>query len=170
MKRRSKLSSEPVKARRTKVSKSKLVLKPNKTSGPAAPAAKEAGEISRLNRELKEALERQTATSEVLKVISNSLGDLEPVFAAMLESATRLCDASFGSMQLRDGEGFRRVAMHNAPAEFLDFHRKAPVINIAQAKALADIIKTKQVVQVSDLQVDNPEAPIAKYARFRRLR
>jgi class 3 adenylate cyclase len=126
-------------------------------------------ELRERTTDLTEALDQQTATSEVLKVISSSLGDLGPVFAAMLESATRLCEASFGSMQLRERDGFRRVAMHNASAELLDFHRGAPVISIANAKSLADIVKTKAVIQVPDLQIDDPEAPLAKYAGARTL-
>ena len=126
-------------------------------------------DLGQRTADLTEALEQQTATSEVLKVISGSLGDLGPVFAAMLESATRLCEASFGSMQLREGDGFRRVAMHNAPVELLDFHRGAPVISIANAKSLADIVKTKAVIQVPDLQIDDPETPLAKYAGARTL-
>src|SRR6516165_10577880 len=66
-------------------------------------------------RELSESLQQQTATSEVLAVISSSPGDLQPVFQIMLENATRICEASFGSMALRDGASFRRAAMHNAP-------------------------------------------------------
>ncbi|MFZ0262229.1 MAG: hypothetical protein WAL36_19955, partial [Pseudolabrys sp.] len=61
-------------------------------------------------RELSESLEQQTATSEVLKVISSSPGELEPVFNAMLENATRICDASYGVMFLCEGKGFRTAA------------------------------------------------------------
>src|SRR5262249_2767997 len=69
-------------------------------------------------QELSEALERQTATSEVLQVISSSPGTLEPVFETILANATRICEAAFGSMLLVEGDEFRRVALHNAPREF----------------------------------------------------
>src|SRR5262249_45770513 len=63
-------------------------------------------------RELSESLEQQTATSEVLKVIASSSGELQPVFEAMLANATRLCEASYGAMWLRDGDAFRNAALH----------------------------------------------------------
>src|SRR5262249_38336546 len=69
----------------------------------------------RLLNELRESLQQQTATSEVLGVISSSPGELEPVFKAMLENAVRLCEASFGNLLLYDGDVFRHVALHNAP-------------------------------------------------------
>jgi hypothetical protein len=66
--------------------------------------------VAALTRELKEAREQQTATSEVLKVISSSPDELEPVFQTMLENATKLCEASYGTMYLREGDGFRAAA------------------------------------------------------------
>jgi class 3 adenylate cyclase len=87
----------------------------------------------------------------------------------MLENAVRICDASFGAMQLREDEGFRRVALYNAPPQFLEFHRKAPVINIANAVALRRIVREKRVVQQADLQAEEPDAPLAKYAGARTL-
>ncbi|MGO9932005.1 MAG: histidine kinase, partial [Steroidobacteraceae bacterium] len=68
--------------------------------------------------ELRGALERQTATSEVLQVISGSPGDLEPVFAAMLESAVRTCGAKFGNIYRVEGGGLSNVATHNTPTAF----------------------------------------------------
>ena len=67
-------------------------------------------------RELAELLEQQTATSEVLQVISSSPGELEPVFGTMLENAIKLCQAKFGAMYLYDGEAFRTAALHGGVA------------------------------------------------------
>ena len=69
-------------------------------------------------RELSESLEQQTATSEVLKVISSAAGELKPVFDAILKNATRICEAAFGSMLLCEGDAYRRATVHNAPPEF----------------------------------------------------
>jgi GAF domain-containing protein len=69
------------------------------------------------NRELSEALEQQTATSEVLSVISSSPGELEPVFQAILANATRLCEAGFANLLLSEGDQFRRVSLYNAPPD-----------------------------------------------------
>ena len=79
--------------------------------------------------ELSESLEQQTATSEVLKIISSSPGELEPVFEAMLENAVRICGAKFGNLWLREGDAFRIGAMHGAPPAYADFLRRMPVIH-----------------------------------------
>ena len=75
-------------------------------------------ELRQRTDDLSEALEQQTATSEVLKIISRSGGELQPVFMALLENATHLCVAKFGNLYLRDGDGYRTAAMHNVPAQF----------------------------------------------------
>src|SRR5262249_60175336 len=76
--------------------------------------------------QLSEALEQQTATSEVLGVISSSPGELEPVFQAMLENAVRTCDAKFGTLYLREADAFRMVATHNAPPAYVEARDREP--------------------------------------------
>jgi len=68
-----------------------------------------------LKKKLAEALDQQAATSEVLQVISTSPGELEPVFQTMLANAVRICEAKIGTLYIREGDGFRTVATHNAP-------------------------------------------------------
>ncbi|MEJ2379289.1 MAG: GAF domain-containing protein, partial [Pseudolabrys sp.] len=126
-------------------------------------------ENTRLLNDLRESLEQQTATAEVLRVISSSAGDLEPVFRTLLASATRICEATFGSMLLRDGNMFRRVALHNAPPKYLEFHANAPVIDPQRFGELKRIIETRQAIQVPDAFAADPNNPIAKYGGARTL-
>src|SRR5262249_27247852 len=86
-------------------------------------------ELAEARDHLSEALEQQTATSEVLRVISSSPGDLEPVFQAMLENATGLCEAKFGTLYTYDGNGFHAAAFHNAPPAYVEARKREPVIN-----------------------------------------
>lgn len=71
-----------------------------------------------LQKQLAEALERQAATSEVLRLISSSPGELQPVFDAILSNATRICEAKFGDLYLRDGDAFRMAATHDSPSAY----------------------------------------------------
>jgi two-component system NtrC family sensor kinase len=78
-------------------------------------------DVQARTRELSEALEQQTATNQVLSVISSSPGELEPVFQAMLENATRLCEASYGTLWLCEDDAFRTVALHgDLPAAYVE--------------------------------------------------
>src|SRR5262249_21966239 len=104
----------------------------------------------RRTRELTESLEQQTATSEVLKVISSSPGELESVFQAMLENATRICQARFGTLYLRDGDDFRAVATHNAPAAYVEA-RKHKLLRPQPDSALGQLLNTLRVAQVPDI-------------------
>jgi signal transduction histidine kinase len=101
-------------------------------------------------RELAEALERQSATSEVLQVISSSPGELEPVFQAMLEKATRLCEAKFGTLYLYDGDAFHTASLYNAPPAYAENRKRGP-IRPGPRTGLGRMLQTRQVVQIADI-------------------
>jgi GAF domain-containing protein len=126
-------------------------------------------ENARLLNELRESLQQQTATSEVLGVISSSPGELQPVFDAMLANATRICEASFGNLLLYNGNVFRHVALHNAPQDWAVEQQRDPVAPRRSARMLYRVTETKQVVHVADIVAKNPEEPIAKIAGARTL-
>src|SRR6516165_9594250 len=110
--------------------------------------------VARLTRELGEALDQRTATAEVLRVISTSPGDLEPVFQAMLANAARICEAKFGSLYLYDGDRFRVGALHNAPAAFAEFRRREPVFHPPPGTGLAQIVATKRTFHTPDIRLE----------------
>jgi GAF domain-containing protein len=111
-------------------------------------------EVQARTRELSEALEQQTATSEVLQVISSSPGELKPVFDAMLEKATQVCDAKFGNMLLFEDGAFRTVALHNAPEAFAEARRRNPLLRAYPGTGLGRVMATKQTVQIADAQAE----------------
>ena len=108
-------------------------------------------EVQQRTRDLTESLEQQTATSEVLRVISSSPGELEPVFQAMLANATRICEAKFGTLWLREGDAFRAVALHNAPPAYAEARRRELRLRPPPDTALGRATSTKQVVQIDDI-------------------
>ena len=110
-------------------------------------------ELRQRTNDLTEALEQQTATSEVLQVISSSPGELEPVFTAMLVSATRICDAKFGNLLLREGEAFRAVAWHGEPTYVSALRGEALIVRTDVADIpLSRVAATKKRVHVADLR------------------
>ena len=117
-------------------------------------------DTARLARERDEALERERATAEVLHVISSSPGDLDPVFKVMLENSTRICEARFGVLSLKEGEAYRVVAMHNAPPAFVELRRREPTFRPSgsMGSLMARAIETKRATQIADFaeQTDDP--------------
>jgi transcriptional regulator with GAF, ATPase, and Fis domain len=107
-----------------------------------------------LRRELEEALEQQAATSEILKLISGSAGQLQPVFEAILDKATRICRAGFGILNLYDGDAFRTVALHNPPPEFAG--HSGEVIKPHPESGLAQVARTRQIVHIDDIRTQRP--------------
>jgi GAF domain-containing protein len=149
MKRRSRAGGKPAKARPRKA----LTAKGRKASKAVTRRGSPPGahaEVARLTRELKEAQEQQTATSEVLRVISGSPGDLKPVFNAMLEKAVRICDAKFGTMYLCDGGKLRLIAAHNVPTAFEEVRGDGP-LTPAPDGIFDKVIKTGTTVHLLDL-------------------
>ena len=112
-------------------------------------------ELRQRTNDLSKSLEQQTATSEVLKVISSSQGNLEPVFEAMLANATRLCGAQFGTLSQYDGDKFRNVALHNVPQGYADLRLREPFLPHPQS-GVARVAATKQLVHIDDLRTQAP--------------
>jgi signal transduction histidine kinase len=110
--------------------------------------------IATLQRELAEALEQQTATSEVLQVISSSPGELEPVFKSMLENATRICGANFGLMNLYEEGSFRPVAVYDVPAAYAE--SIGPPFQPHPQSGLGTVARTHQVVHIEDIRTLPP--------------
>src|ERR1700757_2355727 len=126
MRRRSRASSKLANARSRKADKPKRRNATTVRRRSSSTVGAE-NESARLRRERDEALERETATSELLKVISSSPGELAPVFDAMLANATRLCEAKFGVLMLCEGDAFCVGALHRVPAAFGDLLRRGPI-------------------------------------------
>jgi signal transduction histidine kinase len=109
-------------------------------------------ELAEAREHLAEALEQQTATSEVLQVISSFPGDLEPVFQSMLENATRICDAQFGNLYLCEGDAFRIVAMHGAPPAYAEARKRNPLVRPPPDSALGRVAITKKLAHIADIK------------------
>ncbi len=107
-------------------------------------------------RELSESLEQQTATSEVLKVISSSPGELEPVFSAMLENASRICEAKLANLFLYADNTFRLAAHRNAPVAYAEQWAKNPVLTLSEnsRNPLARLAASKRIVDIPDLMAE----------------
>jgi GAF domain-containing protein len=120
-------------------------------------------ENTRLLNELRQSLERQTATSEVLKVISSSPGELEPVFQSMLANALRICDAKFGTLFRYDNETFETVAEFGLVPAYAEFHRQRGLFQPPVGSGLDRLLRTKDVVHIADELAEPVPGPPAKF-------
>jgi hypothetical protein len=154
MKRRSRTGGKPAKAQRPKAPKLKRRTKSNEAIRRTSSARSEKGEVARLTRELNQALEQQTATSEVLHVISSSFSNLDPILQTILANATRICEANFGILNLPEGDAFPVAAMHNAPEAFAQSRRREPTFHVGPKHPLARVAVTKRVLHYSDIRTE----------------
>src|SRR5262245_27113361 len=105
-------------------------------------------------RELTDSLEQQTATSDVLTVISSSPGELEPVFEVMLSNAVRICEASYGALWIREGKALRNAAFHGALSEEFTVQWRQTVIPPGSSLPLTRVIETRKPVHIADMRQD----------------
>jgi two-component system, NtrC family, sensor kinase len=150
MRRRSREVSEPVKKRRhTKHRNASKVVRRRSTS-----AAEREARVAQLTQELHEAWEHQTATTDVLRIISSSPGELNAVFHAILVNATKLCEASYGTLWLTEGDAFRVAAQYGAlPTAYMERLRPGTLFRLGPHLPSVQAIKTRRPVQVSDLRL-----------------
>jgi adenylate cyclase len=154
MKRRSGAGGPNVKSRGRKSATLKRSNAPNATRHRGASIAGQETVIARITRERDEALERETATSEVLRVISSSPGDLQTVFQTMLETAVRICEAKSGHLYRFDGSAFHFVAGFGTPAEHAEFLRRRGPFHGNPVLPLARVAATKTIVHVLDIAAE----------------
>jgi signal transduction histidine kinase len=125
-------------------------------------------------RELQDALDRQTATAQVLEVISRSPGELEPVFQALLANAVRICEAKFGVLFRYDDPAFRAVAWVDVPPTYAEYHRQRADRRrrgerLVARGSLARLLETRNVVQTADALAEPVPGPAAKCGGARSL-
>ena len=157
MRRRTRAGGEPAKARRRKA------VTPKRRSAPESVGQET--ELARRTRERDEALEQFSATSEVLKVISGSAGELEPVFGAMLDNATRICEATSGLLVRAENDGFRIAASARQRADIEDMKHRT--FKFGPSTPIGRAVRTRQIVQVPDLSEDRAyleREPLAVWA------
>ena len=126
-------------------------------------------ELRQRTDDLSEALEQQTATSEVLRVISSSPGELQPAFRSMLEKATRICGATFGVLYLFDGEMLAVGAEVGTPPEYAEFQKLRGRFHPGEGGHLDRVLRTKQISYTADAAAENANLPVATVGGARSL-
>jgi two-component system, NtrC family, sensor kinase len=149
MRRRSRAGPERAKSRRRKT----ITQKRRGLRNTSAADHKTQSDLAQLSRERDEALEREKATAEVLRVISSSPGELEPVFQAMLGNAVRICEASFGALLRFEGGAWRSAAMLGVPPAFAEFWQRG-LQRPGPRTALGRVIETRRTVHIADVTTE----------------
>src|SRR5271169_3954952 len=152
MRRRSRAGGKAVKARGGKSVALKHRNAPKALVRRSSPAVGQDKQVALLTRERDEALERLSAASEVLKVISSSPGDLKPVFETILANATRICEAKLGNLWLREGDNFRITATFGAPPAYREYFDREPAVHPDPRSGLGTIVRTKKVIHIADIR------------------
>jgi GAF domain-containing protein len=151
MRRRSRAGGETIKKRGQikRRNATKAVRRRSTTS-----AAEREARVAQLTKELHEAREHQTATTDVLRIISSSPGELNAVFHAILANATKLCEASYGTLWLSEGDAFRVAAQYGAlPTAYMERLRPGTLFRLGPHLPSVQAIKSRRPVQVSDLRL-----------------
>ena len=169
MRRRSGAGGEPVKSRRRKTATLKRRNAPKAVRNRGASIAGQETVVARLTRERDEALLRETANSEILRLISKSPGDLELVFRTILEHATSICNANFGVLDLYDGDAFRSVAHFNTPTALLEALTRRGPFKPRPGSPFDQVIRTRNVFHSADNAADPVPALAAKLGGARSL-
>ena len=151
MKKRAKVSGARAKTQRSKATK--LIRRDTRKATPSSQSPSEETMVARLSRELNEARQEQTATAEVLRLLSGSR-DLNRLFNTILINATNLCQANFGTMAIYEGDALRIVAMHNVPPAFAEFRQREPLFHPGPLSPPARIAATKKMLHIPDLSED----------------
>ena len=144
MRSRGTVSRKPAKPQQRKPTR------PKRSNAPTAARHDLQEQLDARTRQLNEAIEREHATAEVLRVISSSPGQLEPVFETMLENATRICDAKFGLLELYKAGAFRLGAIHNAPPAFAQALAQRGLLRPGPLMPFTRVVATKHLVHFAD--------------------
>ena len=154
MRRRDKTGGKGAKTQRPKALKRRSAPKTARHCNSGATAQEP--NVARLTRERDEALEQLAAASEVLKVVSSSPGELQPVFETILENATRICEAKFANLFLYETNSFRIAAQLNAPPAYAERWRRQPTLTVSDnpQNPLTRLVASKNVVAITDLMAE----------------
>jgi two-component system, NtrC family, sensor kinase len=156
MKRRSRAGREPIQSRHRKRPEPKRRNAPKLAAPSNSLPIAEQTDVVRRGRERDEAMEQLSAASKVLKVITSSPGDLKRVFDVILKNATRLCEAKFGALRLREGDVFRIGAVHLPSSVNVAIYQPDMTFALHENPnvPIARMVETKAVLHVADLRMD----------------